>query len=65
MPPFEACEPAKAEQEAEIARQRTAGEPMNITPSPMSPSPKAPVSYDGHPIDHAARHSKGRTPPVR
>jgi hypothetical protein len=41
--------------------------PMNITPGsiPMHPSPKAPESYDGHPIEHAARHAKGRTPPVR
>ena len=44
--------------------------PLNITPSslPMSPSmpsPKAPVSFEAHPIEHARVHAKGRTPPVR
>ena len=54
---------------APLARQLDGGVegPMNITPYsiPMHASPKAPESYDGHPIEHAARHAKGRTPPVR
>jgi hypothetical protein len=78
MPPFEAFDPDKAEQEAEIARQRTAGEPMNITPHQDGHQPiehvkmhsvggahheqgaQPPADLGGHPIDHAARHAKGR-----
>jgi hypothetical protein len=51
-------EMAKAEQEREAMAATSVGEPKQ-------PPTKPPLSYDGHPIKHVARHTKGRTPPVR
>jgi hypothetical protein len=43
--------------------------PLNINPysipTAKQPPTSPPESYDAHPIEHVARHAKGRTPPVR
>jgi hypothetical protein len=49
---------------AEAEAQREAMASTSI-PDAKEPPTKPPQSYDGHPIEHAKRHAKGRTPPVR
>jgi hypothetical protein len=79
--PAEEAEKLQGEMQKQLSRGRVAPlsrqwdpetgaeGPLNITPYsiPMNKQPptRPPESYDAHPVDHVARHAKGRTPPVR
>jgi hypothetical protein len=51
-------------QQAEAEAQREAMAATSVA-EPKQPPTSAPPSYSGHPIEHVARHARGRTPPVR
>jgi hypothetical protein len=46
-------------QQAEAEQQREAMAATSVA-EPKQPPTVAPPSYDGHPIEHARRHAKGR-----
>ena len=50
--------------EAQAEAQREAMAATSV-PEPKQPPTTPPPSYSGHPIEHVARHARGRTPPVR
>ena len=51
-------------QQAEAETQREAMASTSVA-NPKQPPTVPPKSYDAHPIEHAQRHAKGRTPSVR